>query len=476
MRGTGAERPVRAMKSRKLDGAKGSRHPACPDGQPREREEPSSHAKPFRISKWVVWEAYTRVKANHGAAGVDAESVEMFEQDLKNNLYKIWNRMSSGTYFPPPVRSVGIPKKDGSERRLGIPTVADRIAQTVVKMYLEPDVEPQFHPDSYGYRPRKSAIDALTTARQRCWRYDWVIDLDIRGFFDNLDHALVMRAARKYTRCRWILLYVQRWLTAPMQQEDGTLVPRTMGTPQGGVASPLLANIFLHLAFDDWMRSTHPDVPFERYADDIVAHCRTETQAQQVLAHIKRRLAQCRLEVHPEKTRIVYCKDDDRPGQYPTEQFTFLGYTFRSRRAKNRWGQYFISFIPAVSNAAATRMRQKMRRWHLPRRSDKAIDAMRRRHGCGRRCDVGTSLGAATRPSTTWPACGILSFVAGFNSTAVSTSRPCIRSFATSTTCWFDGPCGNTRGSGAIAAAPFTGSVVLRVARPGCSPTGICWG
>ncbi len=238
----------------------------------------------------------------------------MFEQDLKNNLYKIWNRMSSGTYFPPPVRSVGIPKKDGSERRLGIPTVADRIAQTVVKMYLEPEVEPQFHPDSYGYRPRKSAIDALRTARQRCWRYDWVIDLDIRGFFDNLDHALVMRAVRKYTRCQWILLYVQRWLTAPMQQEDGTLVPRTMGTPQGGVASPLLANIFLHLAFDDWMRTTHPDVPFERYADDIVAHCRTEAQAQQVLSHIKRRLAQCRLEVHPEKTHIVYCKDDDRLG------------------------------------------------------------------------------------------------------------------------------------------------------------------
>ena len=352
MRGTGAERPVRAMKSGKLDGAKGSRHPACPDGQPRAREEPSSHAKPFNISKWVVWEAYIRVKANHGAAGVDAESVEMFEQDLKNNLYKIWNRMSSGTYFPPPVRSVGIPKKDGSERRLGIPTVADRIAQTVVKMYLEPDVEPQFHPDSYGYRPQKSAIDALRTARQRCWRYDWVIDLDIRGFFDNLDHALVMRAVRKYTRCRWILLYVQRWLTAPMQQENGTLVPRTMGTPQGGVASPLLANIFLHLAFDDWMRSTHPDVPFERYADDIVAHCRTETQAQQVLSHIKRRLAQCRLEVHPEKTHIVYCKDDDRPGQYPTEQFTFLGYTFRARRSKNRWGKYFINFAPAVSSGS----------------------------------------------------------------------------------------------------------------------------
>ena len=245
-------------------------------------------------------------------------------------------------------------------------------------MYLEPEVEPQFHPDSYGYRPRKSAIDALTATRQRCWRYDWVIDLDVRGFFDNLDHSLVMRAVRKYTRCRWILLYVQRWLTAPMQQDDGTLVPRTTGTPQGGVASPLLANIFLHLAFDDWMRTTHPDVPFERYADDIVAHCRTETQAQKVLSHIKRRLAQCRLEVHPEKTRIVYCKDDDRPGQYPMEQFTFLGYTFRSRRAKNRWGRYFISFIPAVSNAAATRMRQTMRRWHLHRRSDKVIDDLAR--------------------------------------------------------------------------------------------------
>ena len=191
-------------------------------------------------------------------------------------------------------------------------------------MYLEPDVEPQFHSDSYGYRPRKSAIDALRTARQRCWRYDWVIDLDIRGFFDNLDHALVMRGQEVHP-VPVDLLYVQRWLTAPMQQEDGTLVPRTMGTPQGGVASPLLANIFLHLAFDDWMRSTHPDVPFERYADDIVAHCRTEMQAQQVLSHIKHRLAQCRLEVHPEKTRIVYCKDDDRPGQCPHGAVYLLG-------------------------------------------------------------------------------------------------------------------------------------------------------
>jgi RNA-directed DNA polymerase len=326
----------------------------------------------------VVWEAYKRVKANKGAAGVDSESIEVFEKKLKNNLYKIWNRMSSGTYIPPPVRSVGIPKKDGGERRLGIPTVADRIAQTVVKMYLEPKVEPYFHPDSYGYRPGKSALDAVGAARKRCWRYDWVIDLDVRGFFDNLDHALVMRAVRRYTQCRWILLYVKRWLEAPVQQEDGTLVPRAKGTPQGGVVSPLLANIFLHLAFDDWMRKTHPDVPFERYADDIVAHCKTEWHAKQVLESIQHRLERCRLELHPEKTKIVYCKDADRRGGYRNEKFDFLGYTFRPRRSKNRWGKYFISFTPAVSNDAAKRMRQNMRRWRIHLRSDKAIDDLAR--------------------------------------------------------------------------------------------------
>ena len=337
-----------------------------------------SQAKPFSISKWIVWKAYERVKANQGAAGVDAESIEMFEKDLKNNLYKIWNRMSSGTYFPPPVRTVGIPKKDGGERRLGIPTVADRIAQTVVKIYLEPRVEPSFHPDSYGYRPQKSALDAVACARQRCWRYAWVIDLDIRGFFDNLDHELVLRAVRKYTQCKWILLYLKRWLEAPARLEDGTLVRRTKGTPQGGVVSPLLANIFLHLAFDDWMRRVHSGVPFERYADDIVAHCGTEAQAQQVLESIRRRLAQCRLEVHPAKTRIVYCKDDDRPRGYPQERLDFLGYTFRPRRWKNRWGKFFINFTPAVSTEAMTKMRQEMRRWQLPRRSDKAINDLAR--------------------------------------------------------------------------------------------------
>ena len=214
MRGTGTERPVVVEKSGKPDGAKGSRHPACPDGQLRKQEESSRQAKPYRISKKVVWEAYLRVKANRGAAGVDSESIEEFEKNLKNNLYKIWNRMSSGAYFPPPVRSIGIPKKDGGERRLGIPTVSDRIAQTVVKMHLEPLVEPHFHPDSYAYRPGRSAADALAATRQRCWRYDWVIDLDVRAFFDNLDHALVMRAVEKYTQCPWILLYVN-WSFRP---------------------------------------------------------------------------------------------------------------------------------------------------------------------------------------------------------------------------------------------------------------------
>jgi RNA-directed DNA polymerase len=286
--------------------------------------------------------------------------------------------MSSGTYFPPPVRSVAIPKKDGGERRLGIPTVSDRVAQTVAKMYLEPLVEPSFHPDSYGYRPKKSALDAVGAARQRCSRYDWVIDLDIRGFFDNLDHALVMRAVERYTQCRWILLYVRRWLEAPSEQEDGSLVPRTKGTPQGGVISPLLANVFLHLAFDDWMQQTHPGVPFERYADDIVAHCKTEEQAKQVLEDIRKRLERCKLELHPEKTKIVYCRDDDRRGKYAQEKFDFLGYTFRPRRSKNRKGKYFINFSPAVSNEAAKEIRQEMRSWRIHLRSDKAIDDLAR--------------------------------------------------------------------------------------------------
>ena len=224
--------------------------------------------KPYDIPKQTVWEAYKRVKANKGAAGVDEETIGEFEKDLKGNLYKIWNRMSSGSYFPPAVKAVEIPKKSGGVRILGIPTVADRVAQMVVKMHFEPKVEPIFAADSYGYRPGKSAIDALRITRERCWRYDWLIELDIRKLFDRIDHALLMKAVRKHTDSAWEILYIERWLKAPFQMQDGSLVERTMGTPQGGVVSPVLANLFMHYAFDEWMRREHPNNPWARYADD----------------------------------------------------------------------------------------------------------------------------------------------------------------------------------------------------------------
>ena len=337
-----------------------------------------SEAKPFGISKWEVWEAYRRVKANRGAAGVDEQSIADFERKLKDNLYKLWNRLSSGSYFPPPVRTVKIPKADGGERKLGIPTVSDRIAQMVVKSRMEPEVDLLFHVDSYGYRPKKSALDAVGQARQRCWRYDWVVDLDIKGFFDNIDHELLMRAVRKHAKDKWVVLYIERWLKAPVQEEDGTLVPREKGTPQGGVISPLLANLFLHYALDEWMRRSYPHLPFERYADDAIVHCRTEREARQVRAAIAARLQECRLELHPEKTKVVYCKDDDRRGNYPNEKFDFLGYTFRPRRSKNRHGKYFINFTPAVSDKAGKAIRAEIRSWKLHLRSDKAIEDLAR--------------------------------------------------------------------------------------------------
>jgi group II intron reverse transcriptase/maturase len=274
-------------------------------------------AKPYVIPKQLVWEAYQRVKANRGAAGVDGQSLAAFEKDLKGNLYKVWNQMSSGSYLPPPVRLVEIEKDNGGKRALGIPTVADRVAQTVVKLVLEPEVEPVFHSDSYGYRPGKSALEAVGVARRRCWEADWVIDLDIKAFFDSLDHELVERAVAHHTDSPWVRLYIARWLRAPVQRDDGTLEQRTKGTPQGGVISPLLANLFLHYAFDRWMQRTYPRVCFERYADDALVHCRSEREARTVLAAIRDRFAQCALELHPVKTRIVYCKDADRPGEYP---------------------------------------------------------------------------------------------------------------------------------------------------------------
>lgn len=334
--------------------------------------------KPFCISKQAVWNAYERVKANQGAAGVDGQSIEAFGERLKGNLFKLWNRLSSGSYFPPPVRRVEIPKSDGGKRPLGIPTVSDRIAQMVVKEVLEPLLEPHFHPDSYAYRPGRSHLQAVGACRTRCWRFDWVVDLDIKGCFDNLDHELLMRAVRHHTDCKWVLLYIERWLKAPVQMPDGALVSPEKGTPQGGVISPLLMNLFMHYAFDAWMTRNHPETPFERFADDIVAHCKTDAQAQSLKEAIEVRLAQCGLQLHPAKTKVVYCKDDDRRGNYPNEKFDFLGFTFRPRMAKNRWGKFFVTFSPAMSDQAAKRVRETMRSWGFQRRSDKSLEDISR--------------------------------------------------------------------------------------------------
>ena len=335
-------------------------------------------AKSFDISKHVVWEAYKRVKANKGAAGIDEESIAKFEENLKDNLYKIWNRMSSGTYFPPPVKAVEIPKKSGGVRILGIPTVADRIAQMVAKMYFEPEVEPYFLADSYGYRPKKSALDAVAVTRQRCWRYDWLLEFDIKGLFDNISHELLLGAVRKHTQSRWIILYIERWLKTPFQTKDGRLIERNSGTPQGGVISPVLSNLFLHYVFDKWMEKNRPQNPWARYADDGVAHCRSRAEADELLEQLRPRFAECGLELHPEKTRIVYCKDDDRRGEYPETKFDFLGYTFRPRRSKNRHGKFFINFTPGVSRKAAKAMRQTIRGWRLHLKPDKSIEDISR--------------------------------------------------------------------------------------------------
>ena len=328
--------------------------------------------KPFVIPKKLVWDAFQRVKANGGSAGVDEESIEMFESKLKDNLYKLWNRMGSGSYFPPPVKAVPIPKKSGGTRILGVPTVADRVAQTVVKMVFEPLLEPVFDRDSYGYRPGRSALDAVAVVRRRSWEYDWVVEFDIKGLFDNIDHELLLRAVRKHCSTPWVLLYIERWLKAPMEVE-GQRVAREQGTPQGGVVSPLLANLFLHYALDVWLRRHLRSVRFCRYADDGVIHCQSEAQARRVLRKLGERLGQCGLELHPEKTRIVYCQDVNRKAAYPVVQFTFLGYTFRPRKAVDKYGRVYVNFSPGVSREALTAMRQTVRSWHVQLKCDKEL-------------------------------------------------------------------------------------------------------
>lgn len=318
-------------------------------------------------------QAYLAVKSKGGAAGVDRETIEGFERNLKDNLYRIWNRMSSGSYFPPPVKAVPIPKKTGGERILGVPTVSDRIAQMVVKMMLEPTLEPIFDENSFGYRPGKSAHDAIAITRKRCWNYDWVVEFDIKGLFDNINHSLLMKALHRHCNCKWILLYIERWLKTPQQDSNGDIIKRSKGTPQGGVVSPILANLFLHYAFDTWIRKEMPTVPFCRYADDGLLHCRSKRQAEYVLNRIKRRFQDCGLAIHPDKSGIIYCKDKNRTEKFERISFDFLGYTFRPRRCVNGKGVIHPNFLPAISRASRKAINQEIRSWHIQLKNDKSL-------------------------------------------------------------------------------------------------------
>lgn len=329
--------------------------------------------KPFEITKQMVWQAYKEVKSRGGSAGIDNESIIDFERKLKNNLYLLWNRMSSGAYFPPAVMGVSIPKKSGGERLLGVPTVSDRVAQTVVKLVLEPILEPIFDENSFGYRPGRSAHDAIALTKARCWNYDWVVEFDIKGLFDNIDHSLLMKALRQHCNSKWVLLYVERWLKAPMQKADGSITLRDCGTPQGGVVSPILANLFLHYAFDAWVRRKLPAIPFCRYADDGLLHCQSHRQAEYVLKRIEQRFRECGLTIHPDKSGIIYCKDKNRLKNFERISFDFLGFTFKPRRCVNGKGTVHSNFLPAISQTSKKAINQTIRSWHIQLKNDKTL-------------------------------------------------------------------------------------------------------
>lgn len=356
--------------------------------------ESKLRGKSHAIPKRLVWDAWLKVKKNGGAAGVDGVTIEQFEVNLRDNLFKLWNRMSSGSYFPGPVRAVEIPKKGGT-RVLGIPNVIDRVAQTVAVMALELEVEKVFHEDSYGYRPGRSPLDAVAVCRRRCWEKDWVIDLDVKAFFDSVPWDLMLRAVARHTDQKWVLLYVERWLKAPMLRTDGNLAQRVQGMPQGGPISPVLANLFLHYGFDAWMTREFPGIRFERFADDAVIHCASERQARLVRAAVARRLADVGLELHPDKTRIVYCQDSNRRGTYENTSFTFLSYTFRPRGAfNNKRNVRFTSFLPGASGDKQTKFSRRVRAWRLHRRTDLTIAELAN----GRKDEDGTPLSPGINP------------------------------------------------------------------------------
>lgn len=323
----------------------------------------------------MVWAAYQKVRSNKGGAGVDAVSMQEFDANRRKHLYKLWNRMASGSYFPPPVKEVEIPKKDGSIRKLGIPTISDRVGQMVVKMFIEPRFEAIFSPSSYGYRPNKNAHHALQSVRKNCWRQDWVIDLDIKGFFDNIDHGKLMLAVKRHVPENWVNLYIERWLEAPVLTISGELVRKQgKGTPQGGVISPLLANLFLHYAFDKWLENKDKNVRFARYADDVIIHCKSKAHAERVLRSTNQRMGSVGLELHPQKTKIVYCRDHRRKEKYPTVKFDFLGYSFQPRsNFSKKNGRMFLGYDCAISIGSRKRIADRLEEINVSKLSFKSI-------------------------------------------------------------------------------------------------------
>ena len=332
-------------------------------------------AKGIPITRSMVWQAYKKVRKNKGSGGVDGKSLKSYSENLEDNLYKLWNRLTSGSYFPKAVKQVAIPKKDGSQRKLGIPTIDDRIAQQVIKDYLESRFEKEFHANSYGYRPLKSAHQALEQVRQNTWKRDWVIDMDIKGFFDEVSHELLMKALTKHVSEKWVLMYITRWLESPIETESKEKIYRKgKGTPQGGVISPLLANLFLHYVFDKWLEKTNPNLMFVRYADDIIVHCRTKQEAEQVLESIKYRMEECQLRLHDKKTKIVYCKKYKKRSASKTIKFDFLGFSFQPRPSTTKSGRMFLGYDCAISDSSKKKIISEIRSTNFQRWTNRSIN------------------------------------------------------------------------------------------------------
>jgi RNA-directed DNA polymerase len=341
---------------------------------PKGGRDSGAETKSIPITKRMIWESYKRVRRNKGAAGIDEETLVMYEERLQDNLYMLWNRMSSGSYFPPPVLEVEIAKDDGRKRKLGVPTVNDRVAQQVIKSYLEPRFEAEFSPQSYGYRPLKSAHQAVEQVRKNVRYRHWVIDMDISGFFDNMSHEHLQKAIERHVQEKRAKMYITRWLQAPIEDRKGNKRTRDgKGTPQGGVISPLLANLFLHYGFDKWLEKTYPDLCFVRYADDIIVHCNSQEEAEAVLMAIKERLRECCLQLNEEKTKIVYCKRDFRRDKFKTVQFDFLGFSFQSRPTSTKEGVMFVGYDCAISRKSVNKIVEEFRKSEFHRWTTSSI-------------------------------------------------------------------------------------------------------